>query len=116
MATERPDDGFDVTKERRYLKGIADPWQHLLCMLALSREEAMQRLEGFRLDGVVQQMRCFDHRLRTQDLPRLFPGRGRLPPLPERQTSASASPQCGTGLRTFSNPLGDSFGGQRRDA
>ena len=34
-------------------------WQHLLWIFGVgSREEAMQRLEGFRLDGVVQRMRC----------------------------------------------------------
>ena len=35
------------------------PWEHLLWILNVgSREEAMKRLEQFRLDGVVQKIRC----------------------------------------------------------
>ena len=41
------------------LPSLSVPWQHLLWIFGVqSREEAMQRLEGFRLDGIVQQMRC----------------------------------------------------------
>ena len=38
---------------------LSVPWQHLLWIFDVkTREEAMQRLEGFRLDGVVQKIRC----------------------------------------------------------
>jgi dipeptidyl aminopeptidase/acylaminoacyl peptidase len=38
---------------------LSVPWQHLLWAFNVdSREAAMQRLEGFRLDGVVQRIAC----------------------------------------------------------
>jgi hypothetical protein len=38
---------------------ISVPWQHLLWILdAPSREQALEKLRGFRLDGVVQRIRC----------------------------------------------------------
>jgi dipeptidyl aminopeptidase/acylaminoacyl peptidase len=38
---------------------LSVPWRHLLWIFDVqTREEAMQRLEGFRLDGVVQKIRC----------------------------------------------------------
>ena len=41
------------------LPSLSVPWQHLLWTFGVSsREEAMRRLDGFRLDGVVQQMQC----------------------------------------------------------
>jgi dienelactone hydrolase len=38
---------------------LSVPWRHLLWIFNVeTREEAMRRLEGFRLDGVVQKIRC----------------------------------------------------------
>ena len=38
---------------------LSVPWQHLLWVFGVAtREEAMQRLEAFKLDGIVQQMTC----------------------------------------------------------
>lgn len=38
---------------------ISVPWQHLLWIFGVqTREEALQRLEGFRLDGIVQRIEC----------------------------------------------------------
>jgi len=38
---------------------LSVPWQHLLWIFDVkTRAEAMQRLEGFRLDGVVQKITC----------------------------------------------------------
>ncbi|HWA36686.1 MAG TPA: alpha/beta fold hydrolase [Burkholderiales bacterium] len=38
---------------------ISVPWQHLLWILdASSREQALEKLKGFRLDGVVQRIQC----------------------------------------------------------
>jgi dienelactone hydrolase len=38
---------------------LSVPWQHLLWIFDVkTRDEAMKKLEGFRLDGVVQQIRC----------------------------------------------------------
>lgn len=38
---------------------LSVPWEHLLWILdAASREKALKKLEGFRLDGVVQEIRC----------------------------------------------------------
>jgi dienelactone hydrolase len=38
---------------------LSVPWRHLLWIFDVqTREEAMQRLEGFRLDGVVQKIQC----------------------------------------------------------
>jgi dienelactone hydrolase len=38
---------------------ISVPWQHLLWILdASSRDEALEKLKGFRLDGVVQRIQC----------------------------------------------------------
>ena len=44
---------------RRATPSLSVPWQHLLWVFNVdSREAAMQRLEGFRLDGVVQRIAC----------------------------------------------------------
>jgi dipeptidyl aminopeptidase/acylaminoacyl peptidase len=38
---------------------LSVPWRHILWVLgADSQEDALQRLEPFRLDGVVQRIRC----------------------------------------------------------
>jgi dipeptidyl aminopeptidase/acylaminoacyl peptidase len=38
---------------------LSVPWQHLLWILgAQSREDALEKLKGFKLDGVVQRIRC----------------------------------------------------------
>jgi len=35
------------------------PWQHLLWVFDVTtKEEAFRKLEGFKLDGVIQKMRC----------------------------------------------------------
>ena len=54
-----------VWKERldRIARGeqlsLSVPWEHLLWIFGAStREEALKRLEGFRLDGVAQKIRC----------------------------------------------------------
>ena len=54
-----------VWKERldRIARGespsLSVPWQHLLWIFDVkTKEEALERLEGFRLDGVVQKIRC----------------------------------------------------------
>lgn len=54
-----------VWKERleRIARGetlaLSVPWQHLLWIFGVkTKEEALARLEGFRLDGVVQKIRC----------------------------------------------------------
>ena len=54
-----------VWKERldRIARGerpsLSVPWEHLLWIFGVgTREEALKRLEGFRLDGVVQKIRC----------------------------------------------------------
>jgi hypothetical protein len=41
------------------LPSLSVPWQHLLWIFGVdTRAAAMQRLEGFRLDGVIQKMTC----------------------------------------------------------
>ena len=41
------------------LPSLSVPWRHLLWIFNVgTREEAMQKLEGFRLDGVVQKITC----------------------------------------------------------
>jgi dienelactone hydrolase len=41
------------------LPSLSVPWQHLLWIFNVdTREAAMKKLEGFRLDGVVQKIRC----------------------------------------------------------
>ncbi len=41
------------------LPSLSVPWQHLLWIFNVgTRDEAMQKLEGFRLDGVVQNITC----------------------------------------------------------
>ena len=38
---------------------LSVPWQHLLWVFDVAtKEEAMERLKGFKLDGIVQKMRC----------------------------------------------------------
>jgi pimeloyl-ACP methyl ester carboxylesterase len=45
--------------DRGTTPSLSVPWEHLLWIFnARTREEAMARLEGFRLDGVVQKIRC----------------------------------------------------------
>jgi dienelactone hydrolase len=45
--------------DQNKLPSLSVPWQHLLWILnAKTRDEAMKKLEGFRLDGVVQKMTC----------------------------------------------------------
>jgi pimeloyl-ACP methyl ester carboxylesterase len=58
-------DYWQVWKERfdkldaGNLPSLSVPWRHLLWIFDVAtREEAMQRLEGFRLDGVVQTITC----------------------------------------------------------
>jgi dienelactone hydrolase len=58
-------DYWQVWKERfdkldaGNLPSLSVPWRHLLWIFDVAtREEAMQRLEGFRLDGVVQRITC----------------------------------------------------------
>ena len=44
---------------RNTTPSLSVPWQHLLWVFGVaSKEEAMKRLEGFRLDGVVQRITC----------------------------------------------------------
>src|SRR5712692_3546940 len=58
-------DDHAVWKERldRIARGespsLSVPWEHLLWIFGVTtRDEALKRLEGFRLDGVVQRIRC----------------------------------------------------------
>jgi dipeptidyl aminopeptidase/acylaminoacyl peptidase len=45
--------------DRNQLPSLSVPWQHLLWIFNVtSRDEAMRRLEGFKLDGVVQKIAC----------------------------------------------------------
>jgi hypothetical protein len=45
--------------DRGELPSLSVPWQHLLWIFnATTRDEAMEKLEGFRLDGVVQKISC----------------------------------------------------------
>ena len=90
------------------LPSLSVPWQHLLWIFNVgTREEAMKKLEGFRLDGVVQKITCpflmlhgeGDEQipaaggaemlrrggLETQDDESLHARGRRLPPLPDRQ-------------------------------
>jgi len=51
-------DRFDRI-ERNATPSLSVPWQHLLWVFDVTtKEEAMKRLEGFRLDGVVQRITC----------------------------------------------------------
>jgi len=51
-------DRFDRI-ERNTTPSLSVPWQHLLWVFGVTtKEEAMKRLEGFRLDGVVQRITC----------------------------------------------------------
>lgn len=44
---------------RNTTPSLSVPWQHLLWVFGVTtKEEAMKRLEGFRLDGVVQRITC----------------------------------------------------------
>jgi dienelactone hydrolase len=45
--------------ERGEILSLSVPWQHLLWVFNVkTKEEAFQKLEGFKLDGVIQKMRC----------------------------------------------------------
>jgi alpha-beta hydrolase superfamily lysophospholipase len=45
--------------DRGEVLSLSVPWQHLLWVFGVgTREEAFEKLEGFRLDGVVQKMKC----------------------------------------------------------
>jgi len=45
--------------ERGETLSLSVPWQHLLWVFGVkTKEEAFRRLEGFRLDGVIQKMAC----------------------------------------------------------
>jgi hypothetical protein len=49
---------FDLLDSGK-LPSLSVPWEHLLWIFNVaSRKEAMEKLEGFRLDGVVQKIRC----------------------------------------------------------
>ncbi len=51
-------DRFDRMARHEAL-ALSVPWEHLLWVFnAKTREEAMERLEGFRLEGVAQKIRC----------------------------------------------------------
>ena len=68
--------------ERGEILSLSVPWQHLLWVFGVkTKEEAFRQLEGFKLDGVVQKMKCpfllvwgegdqqapFDHAKKTID-------------------------------------------------
>jgi dienelactone hydrolase len=45
--------------ERGEILSLSVPWQHLLWVFGVkTKEEAFRKLEGFKLDGVIQKMRC----------------------------------------------------------
>lgn len=45
--------------ERGEILSLSVPWEHLLWVFGVkTKEEAFKRLEGFKLDGVIQKMRC----------------------------------------------------------
>ena len=45
--------------ERGETLSLSVPWQHLLWVFGVNtKEEAFKKLEGFKLDGVIQKMRC----------------------------------------------------------
>jgi alpha-beta hydrolase superfamily lysophospholipase len=45
--------------ERGEVLSLSVPWQHLLWVFDVkTKEEAFKKLEGFKLDGVIQKMRC----------------------------------------------------------
>ena len=45
--------------ERGEILSLSVPWQHLLWVFDVkTKEEAFKKLEGFKLDGVIQKMRC----------------------------------------------------------
>jgi alpha-beta hydrolase superfamily lysophospholipase len=45
--------------ERGEVLSLSVPWQHLLWVFGVkTREEAFKKLEGFKLDGVIQKMKC----------------------------------------------------------
>ncbi len=45
--------------ERGETLSLSVPWQHLLWVFGVkTKEEALRKLEGFKLDGVVQKMKC----------------------------------------------------------
>ncbi len=51
-------DRFDRMARNEAL-ALSVPWEHLLWVFSVkTREEAMKRLEGFRLEGVAQKIRC----------------------------------------------------------
>jgi dienelactone hydrolase len=45
--------------ERGEILSLSVPWEHLLWVFGVkTKEEAFEKLEGFKLDGVIQKMRC----------------------------------------------------------
>ena len=107
-------DYYDVWKRRFDLldsgtvPSLSVPPEHLMWVFGVdSREAAMKKLEGFRLDGIVQQMKCpflLVHgegdeqiplcdrgemfrcgRLEAEDVEGVPPRGRRLPPLPDRR-------------------------------
>lgn len=45
--------------ERGEILSLSVPWQHLLWVFGVkTKEEAFKKLEGFKLDGIVQKMKC----------------------------------------------------------
>ena len=45
--------------ERGEILSLSVPWEHLLWVFGVkTKEEAFRKLEGFKLDGVIQRMRC----------------------------------------------------------
>ncbi|MGQ0522764.1 MAG: alpha/beta hydrolase family protein [Betaproteobacteria bacterium] len=45
--------------ERGEILSLSVPWEHLLWVFGVkTKEEAFRKLEGFKLDGVIQKMRC----------------------------------------------------------
>ena len=45
--------------ERGEVLSLSVPWEHLLWVFGVkTKEEAFRKLEGFKLDGVIQKMRC----------------------------------------------------------
>ena len=101
---------------------LSVPPEHLQWVLGVdSQAAALKVLEGFRLDGIVQKMRCpflllhgegdeqislsLAHtllrrgRLQGEDAPGLHPRGGRLPPLPGRQHHHRRPHHVGLGVR-----------------
>ena len=102
---------------------LSVPWQHLLWVFGVkTKEEAFRKLEGFKLDGVIQKMRCpyllvhgegdqqapFEHAQKmiaacgspTEAHEGLHARRRRLPPLPGRQRQHRHGLYVGLGVES----------------